>query len=182
MKKLSFMNGLLAALLLASPMVGAKQTEPPGFEPSIIYQDTDYISKHSQSAAADQSRYSQPKAASAPAERSMPNKSEKPAAQAGESSSQYLVGLVILALAGFIFWNGKQSKSGSAGPVVVPAAPAREAAATGETGVAKYLKSVGAAAETGVTKYLKTVEATAKSSVVLTGVAKYLKNQEASAK
>lgn len=182
MKKLSFINGLLAALLLVSPMVGAKQTEPPGFEPVIIYQDTDYIAKHSQSSAASEpGRYSQSKAAPASTERAVASKPEKSAAQAGDSSSQYLVGLIILALGGFIFWNSKQSSSAASSEQrVAPVAPVH--AAAGDTGVAKYLKSIGAGPETGVAKYLKSVEATAKSAVVLTGVAKYLKNQEASAK
>jgi len=43
-------NSLFAVLFLASPLVGADQKYPAAdFQPEVVYQDTDYIAKNSQS-------------------------------------------------------------------------------------------------------------------------------------
>ena len=52
MKKNNYTNGLFAALLLVSPLVGADQKYPAAnFEPEVVFQDNEYISKNSQSSA-----------------------------------------------------------------------------------------------------------------------------------
>jgi hypothetical protein len=49
-RKNNYTNGLFAALLLVSPLVGADQKYPAAnFEPEVVFQDNDYISKNSQS-------------------------------------------------------------------------------------------------------------------------------------
>ncbi len=50
MKSNNLTNSLFAVLFLASPLVGADQKYPAAdFQPEVIYQDADYISKNSQS-------------------------------------------------------------------------------------------------------------------------------------
>ncbi|MEN8261294.1 MAG: hypothetical protein ABFS02_12040 [Pseudomonadota bacterium] len=54
MKQNNVTKGLVAALLLASPLAGAEEQYPAAdFEPVIVYQDADYIGKQSQPAAQD---------------------------------------------------------------------------------------------------------------------------------
>ena len=46
MKKIHLTNGIVAALLLASPIAGAKTKYPAAdFQPEVIYQDAEYIGK-----------------------------------------------------------------------------------------------------------------------------------------
>lgn len=50
MKSNNLTNSLFAVLFLASPLVGADQKYPAAdFQPEVVYQDADYISKNSQS-------------------------------------------------------------------------------------------------------------------------------------
>jgi hypothetical protein len=173
-KKNALTKGLLTALLLASPMVGAESRYPAAdFKPEIIAQDKDLIAKHSQAAQ----------------ERALTEQAEPDAAEAGSGKSagsesalaqNYPIGLIVLALAGFIFWSGRRSggkvqEVRTESAVSAPAAPV----AGGETGVARYLKSLPGAGETGVAKYLKNLPA--KAAAVETGVARYLKNLPAKA-
>jgi hypothetical protein len=92
--------------------------------------------------------------------------SGRPAGAVKESwLEHYPIGLIVLALAGFVFWSTRragtgvqQIKSGSTG---------RSKAAEAETGVARYLKNLDmpprtATAETGVAKYLKTLNLSSK--------------------
>jgi hypothetical protein len=170
-KKNALTKGLFTALLLASPMVGAESRYPAAdFKPVIITQDADLIAKHSQAAK----EYASEEAAGTNSGKSNAD---------GSLAQNYPIGLVVLALAGFIFWSGRRSESkvqearndSSAGT------PAR-GATTGETGVAKYLNGLPAgvtAAETGVARYLKNLPA--KVTAAETGVARYLKNLPAKA-
>lgn len=51
MKQNNLTNGLMAAMLLASPMVGAETQYPAAdFQPKVIYQDAEQIAKHSEAA------------------------------------------------------------------------------------------------------------------------------------
>ncbi len=94
--------------------------------------------------------------------------------------------LILFGLAGFTFWFGRSKTRGydaqasAAAPVVVAPPPA----AAGETGVARYLKSLPEPAapapkaveatpsETGVARYLKTLP----EPPVVTGVTRYLRD------
>jgi hypothetical protein len=94
------------------------------------------------------------------------------AAPKEESSlSSYLIGLVVLALAGFFLFK----KSSQATVQKKAPAPAKTSYAL-TTGVAKYLNKVSG---TGVSRYL---EKRVKSTSATTGVAKYMANQAASPK
>ncbi|MDD5037212.1 MAG: hypothetical protein PHE55_20995 [Methylococcaceae bacterium] len=209
MNKNNLPKSLFAALLIASPLAGAEPQYPANVEPVILYQDTDYIAKNKQSAtpsapsqAASQAK--KPTASAEPAKReAVATKPEPtPAQQEKSSMENYPIVLVILALAGIVFWTTRRSKA-KAQPAPAEAAvfSSGSAGASGETGVARYLKSLPAklassetgvarylkslpekvtAAETGVAKYLKSLPA--KVSSAETGVARYLKNQDLSAK
>ena len=89
------------------------------------------------------------------------------------SLSSYLIGLVVLALAGFYFF--KKSSTVTVQKKAPAAAPAKASYAL-TTGVAKYLNKVSG---TGVSRYL---EKHVKSSSAATGVAKYMAKQAASPK
>jgi hypothetical protein len=182
-KKNDLTNGLFAALLLASPMAGAESQYPAKhFEPEILYQDNDLISKHSQ-AAKERAATAQakPEAPAAPAESTVKPQGD----QDGLLAHNYPVLLVIFGLAGFVFWNMKQKPKTQETQSAPAAGSTAAAQSAGETGVARYLKtlgaSVGIAGETGVARYLKGLEASAKK-VAETGVARYLKGLESSPK
>jgi hypothetical protein len=186
-KKSNLTKGLCVAILLASPLAGAEPKYPAAdFEPGVIFQDADLIAKH----AARPIQVVPPPAPTVTV--AAETKSEKAVDKAEDVLSQnYPIALVVLGLIGFAFWSSKRSASGAAAAQQAPvqsAAAAPSSSAAGETGVAKYLKSVGASAtaavaETGVAKYLKTLPATAAKAVAAeTGVAKYLKTLPAAAK
>ena len=86
--------------------------------------------------------------------------------------SSYLIGLVVLALAGFYFFKNRSTATVQK---KAPAAPAKTSYAL-TTGVAKYLNKVSG---TGVSRYL---EKHVKSASAATGVAKYMAKQAASPK
>jgi hypothetical protein len=164
MQKNKLIGGLFASLLLASPLAGAESQYPESFEPTVIYQDTDYIAKHAQQVEAAQPASASavptpaapvaavPVAASAPSApvASAPTPAASTAAPALGKSDDSLtgagpIGLVVLGMAGFIFWSCRSECRKSAKP---------------ETGVAKYLRKVAAEEaarknETGVAKYLR---------------------------
>lgn len=192
-------TGLLAALLLASPLAFAESQYPAAdFEPVIISRDADLISKHDQAAkdreAAEQAKQAKRNQAvvaqssaplSAPATDESPSTDNTPSATQSESSMDNLpVALIVFALAGFVFWSTKRpaTKAQSIQYDSVPVA----SAPTGDTGVAKYLKELEAAARkaagTGVTRYLKNLEASTAPKVIETGVAKYIKSTDMDSK
>lgn len=193
MKKHNLTKAVLAALLLASPLARADSEYPAAnFEPVVISQDADLIAKHAaaakERAAAVQAMQAKQASESSTASASVdqPNtgvvapKAENPLAE------NFPIALIVLGLVGFIFWSNRKSGTTvqAAQPKVV--APV-SGGATGETGVAKYLKNLSASAapavaETGVAKYLKNVAASVKPAVAETGVAKYLKKLEETAR
>lgn len=174
MNKNLLTKGLLAALLLASPMVGAESKYPAAdFQPGVVYKDADLIAKHN---APIQAIAPAPVATSQATEESSP---EQPAAatQPEASSMQnFPIVLVVLALAGLVYWSTRQSKPKDAASAPSAAAPVVLNGSAGETGVAKYLKAITPAvvAETGVAKYLKSLPEKV-AAAPETGVAKYLK-------
>ena len=95
-----------------------------------------------------------------------------------ESMSDILfIALIVLGVAGFIFWNTKKATPApaSAPPLAQPG-PAEATVAQsenpGETGVARYLRSLPPPpVETGVTRYLKSLKPPAKPE---TGVTRYI--------
>lgn len=177
-------KAFLAALLLSSPVVGAEPQYPAAdFQPTTIFQDAALIAQHAE-AAKQRAAVEQSKPSAAAPSAAVPSPSAAPAgeaqaaaagAQAGGSplTENFPVVLIALALVGFSFWPGKRlgSKAGEARSAVA----VFTGGASGETGVAKYLKTLpGHAPETGVAKYLKGLPDIIK--VPETGVAKYLKS------
>lgn len=190
MKKSTLTKGLCVAVLLASPLAGAESKYPAAnFQPGVVYQDHDLISKH----AARPAQAVPPGASAATSNNKAvvaekASKADAPGAVVKDDaiSGNAPILLAVLGLFGLAFWLSRRSGSNAekAAPLqavaVAPVAPA-----SGETGVARYLKSIGgaaasvgaAAAETGVARYIKNLPAaTVQSAASETGVARYLKN------
>lgn len=190
MTKNNLTKGLCAALLLASPLVGADSRYPAAdFQPTIITQDAALIAKHAQAAnqrANEKATPSQSASTETSSADASIDNTDKPSSNKEEASMEnYPIALVVLALAGFVFWNSKRSgaKSNSAQE---EAPRLFSGTVGGETGVAKYLKNVTESAKTvavvtGVAKYLEEVEAAAKKAAG-TGVSRYVKAVEAEQK
>ena len=192
MKQNNLTKSLFVALLVASPMAGAGTPYPAPFEPVIIYQDADLIAKHaarpSQAAVAPvASAQSSKSVATSSAESSSvaevaPAASPSSAQGGGVLAENAWLGGVVLALVGFIVWSSKKSGASKQATASFSAEPVvAAAAASGETGVARYLNTLSGAevvktAETGVAKYLKSLPVAEVVTVAETGVAKYLKN------
>jgi hypothetical protein len=198
-------TGLIAALLLASPLASAESQYPAAnFEPVIITRDADLIAKHGQ-AAKDREQAEQAKLAKrnqAATASASPESSEvaQPSGDAGAENSgngaaaqkessmeNFPIALVVFALAGFVFWSTKRP-GGKTQEIRYESAAAATGGAAGNTGVAKYLKELELAARkaagTGVAKYLKGLEASSakpanvpSDNKAATGVEKYLSSQ-----
>jgi len=181
------------AILLASPLAGAESKYPAAnFQPGVVYQDQDLISKHAARPAQAVPPSSSTSTSSASNNKAVvvekASKADAPGTVVKDDpfSSNAPILLGVLGLFGLAFWLSKRSgaKAESAAPVQA-AAVAPVAPASGETGVARYLKSIGAttasvgaaAAETGVARYIKNLPAaTVQAAASETGVARYLKN------
>lgn len=162
MKKNVLTKGLFAALLLASTVVVAEEYPATDYQPTVVYSDS--------SAASSESSEAKPAAA----ESSAPAAEAK--AEKAESSSNMLVGLVVLAVAGGFFLSKKQAPVKQAETASAPVSGGYSGGVSGQTGVERYLQSQNASAATGVEKYLAKKEVTDKEAS-LTGVDKYLRNR-----
>ncbi|MGI9211106.1 MAG: hypothetical protein ACR2HF_01425 [Methylococcaceae bacterium] len=182
MKKSTLTKGLCVAILLASPLAGAESKYPAAnFQPGVVYQDHDLIAKH----AARPAQIVPPTSSSTvtgEVKASLSDSAGTVVKDDGFSSNAPIL-LAVLGLIGFAFWFSKRSAKAAKAEPIYAAAPV--AAAGGETGVARYLKTIGESAsavgtvvaETGVAKYIKSLPAVvAKASAAETGVARYLKN------
>jgi hypothetical protein len=193
-------NGLIAALLLASPMAGAESQFPASdFKPKVIFQDTDQIAQHGKSAPAAQvgdttkpdAKY--PAAAFQPTvvykdENYKPSRSSSAApierdtsASVGTASEPATDGqtaksgqsnnwIFLVALAVAGFVFFKRQGKSQAAEARIYY-PAYSSEPGGLTGVARYLNK---AEGTGVSRYL---EKQSKSEKAATGVAKYMAKQ-----
>ncbi len=192
MKKKNYYTGIIAALLIASPIAGAGNKYPASdFKPTVVYQDADYKSNQSAGSGSSQSKSSaDPNYPAANFEPKVvykdnnykPSKSSDLArsssqastSEGGESESDYSLGLIVLVLAGLLFFFNKKG--------LTPAAqggkkgPSRRT--SGATGVARYLQDMEGAALSGVARYLEKQNLGAAA----TGVAKYMAKQTVSAK
>jgi LPXTG-motif cell wall-anchored protein len=135
------------------------------FQPEVLYHDPNYKQIESVKAAVSKKEVgsSQVESKNVSEGKSAPEASEE------TSMSSYLIGLVVLAFAGFYFFK---RRSGATVQKKV-SAPARTSYSL--TGVAKYLNKISG---TGVSRYL---EKNVKSGST-TGVAKYMAKQAASPK
>lgn len=199
MKINNLTNGLVATLLLASPIVGAETEYPASdFKPKVIYQDT--ASAQSKSAAPAASAKQEKSAevdAKYPAADFEPkvlykDADYKPSKFAGASATEpfavsdatvkveeesmmtYLLGLFAFAVAGYLFFAKRESKASSSRAYSVQP--------TGLSGVARYLRKHNMGAVTGVARYLENQVASVKTSAATSSVEKYLEKQAKSAK
>lgn len=196
-------SSLCLALLIVSPFVGAEVQYPAAnFEPVIISQDADLIAKHSQAAKeraqakpqpAQSNQQHQNRTQQTPtgqAKADTGSNPEKALSKQEESAMEnFPIVLIILFLAGFVFWSTKRSASKATTPAnVVVSAPA--ALVSRNTGVGRYLSAIETAARkaagTGVDQYLRKLAssapvptpAAAPSSPAETGVARYLRTKQ----
>ena len=134
------------------------------FQPQVLYQDPNY--KPSASVKVSAAKHEV-------ASSSVESVSEAAVPKEESSLLNYLMGIVVLALAGFFLKKRSATCVKKQAPVAAPSAKKSYAL---NTGVAKYLNKVSG---TGVSRYL---EQHVKSASVATGVAKYLAKQTASPK
>jgi len=135
------------------------------FQPEVLYHDPSY--KPSQSVKTTVSKEEI-------GSKQVETQSAAPAVTKKEESSMssYLIGLVVLALAGFYFFKNRSTTTvQKKAPAVAPA----KASYALTTGVAKYLNKVSG---TGVSRYLEKQVKSA-SATATTGVAKYMAKQQA---
>ncbi len=136
------------------------------FQPEVLYQDKGY--KHTKDKAS---------ASSSSTSTSSETGSQSAAVESDDSPFSMMLGLMIVAVAGFIFYKKGTTTS-------TPArrrAPAKSAVVSGDSeglsGVAKYLETKAGPLVSGVAKYLQERE-----SVSVSGVAKYVAKQKVSAR
>lgn len=210
MKINNLTNGLVATLLLASPIVGAETEYPASdFKPKVIYQDIDSSQGKSASVAAPakqekssevDSKYPasdfEPKVlykdadykpskstaiSSTASERATAVNTEVSAAPAApvkaedESVMSYLLGLIALAVVGYIFLTKREPKA------KVSESPVYTSHVSGLSGVSRYLRKHNMVAATGVARYLESRVATEKAKTPVSGVEKYLEKKAKSA-
>jgi hypothetical protein len=197
-KIINITNGAFAVLLLASSMVGAETQYPASdFQPKVVYQDPDYKSTQSSTSTASSAPatssvtdskypaanfqpkvvYNDPDYKHTQSSTSAPGVSEAAtesvADKKEESGSNYLIGLVVLAVVGVVLFR-KKPQAGDQG-----SKSSYRASAGGATGVAKYINRKSG---TGVSRYLEKNVKSAVSSAAATGVAKYMAKQVETAK
>lgn len=205
MKINNLTNGLVATLLLASPIVGAETEYPAAdFKPKVIYQDTGSSQAKSASATVAVKEKAVEVDAKYPAADFEPkvlykDADYKPSKNSSSSSSatiavaseaeetvsavkakdesmmSYLVGLAVFAVVGFLFVN-KRDQTGSKGA----GSEDYTKHASGLSGVARYLKKHNMS-PTGVARYLEKQVESARSSKA-SSVEKYLEKQAKSEK
>lgn len=140
------------------------------FKPEVLFEDTSY--KHTKG--------NEGKSITTEFVKHYAEEQTEPAAASDDSSMSLIIGLAILAAAGFVFYNKNASKSAPAKRVPAGRAAAAPAATTGDasvSGVAKYLESKVGEKPSGVAKYLED-----RDSAPVSGVAKYVAKKKVSAR
>ncbi|TAN65334.1 MAG: hypothetical protein EPN17_17130 [Methylobacter sp.] len=207
MKINNLTNGLVATLLLASPIVGAETEYPASdFKPKVIYQDTSSsqsksapatVSAKQEKAAEVDARYPaadfEPKvlykdadykpskfAATSSPERATAAVADVAVSTEVKAEEESMMGY-LLGLA--IFAVAGYVLLGKREPKVkVSNSPVYSGHVSGLSGVARYLRKHNMAAATGVARYLESQVASAKEAAATSGVEKYLEKQARSAK
>ena len=157
----------------AKPAYSASEADPKypaaNFQPQVVYSDANY--KHNTAPVTEsKSDDSVAMAASTGSE----STSSTSKAEAKDSSSTYLIGLVGLVLAGVFLMRGQSQGSSSSSTKSTGSGVAAHPG--GLTGVARYINKANG---TGVSRYL---EKQVKSAATKTGVAKYVAKQALAAK
>jgi len=153
-------KSIFAALLLASSVVTAEEQYPAAdFQPTVIYSETASDSKDGAASSETASTSEATETVSAATEK--------------DSSQTYLLGLVVLAVAGGFFLSKKpkcKAKKQHSQAVVY------SADTSGLTGVERYVQEKNKTAPTGVARYLAAKEA-ADQEASVTGVERYLRDR-----
>lgn len=185
MKINNLITTLLVLLLFSVATAKAANDYPAtDFQPKVVYQDQDYEpsnnSGSSSKSVADSDHPAanfQPKTIYQDKSYKHPKKKQynspnpvtpKSSDTTEESSSNIMLGLILVAIAGFILYkkgNQPTSQKGSAGRRVV--------ANNGSSGVARYLESKAGPLLSGVGRYLE-----GRENAVASGVAKYVAKQK----
>ncbi|MGZ5050650.1 MAG: hypothetical protein ACXWF8_11245 [Methylobacter sp.] len=206
-------NGLMIALLLASPIAGAETEYPASdFKPKVVYQDAGASSQTKSAPTAESSKQEksfevdskypaadfQPKVLYKDANYKSSKLPEVPASTAAsstksvtsdvagvdektavkaedQSSTSYLLGLVVIAVFGYLFFGKREQSTKSTEP------PVYTRHVSGLSGVARYIRKHNMAAETGVARYLEKHGESEQKLAKRSGVEKYLEKQEKSA-
>ncbi len=208
MKMNNLTNGLVATLLLASPIVGAETEYPAAdFKPKVIYQDID--SSKSASAPAKQAKSvesttesdSQYPAANFEPKVLYKDADYKPSKSTATSSTseRAVTGEAAALSSGAVKVEEESMMTYLLGLVAFAVAGylfftkretkpkasssrAYSSHASGLSGVARYLRKHNMGAVTGVARYLESQVVTEKSSAATSSVEKYLEKQAKSAK
>lgn len=143
------------------------------FQPEVLFEDKNYKHTKGNEGKSITTEFVK-KYAEEQIEKNAPASSES----ADDSSMSLIMGLAVLAIAGFVFYNKNNTKSAPAKRAPVR----RQAAAQASTdssvsGVAKYLESKAGAKPSGVAKYLEE-----RDSTPVSGVAKYVAKKKVSAR
>lgn len=207
MTKTNLTNGLFAALLLTSPMVGAETEYPAAdFKPKVIYQDEEQIAKHKETASSqDDSRYPaanfQPKvlykdteykpsqttttSTSVPSKQSSKTagvETAEPAAEAKTektAQSNSWIFLAVIAVAGVVLFSRRSKSAVQSGSASTEYRRASGVVPGDSGGATGVARYINRAMGTGVSRYL---EKQAKTEKAVTGVAKYMAKQAVSSK
>jgi len=200
-------NGLVAALLLASPIVGAETEYPASdFKPKVIYQDAEYSSQGKSTAVAAPSKQEklvevdskypaadfEPKVlykdadykpskftgTSPVSERATTDGATVSAPAKVEEESMISYLLGLVAFAvAGYVFLGKRQSKAK-----VSQSPVYSGHVSGLSGVARYLRKHNMTAATGVARYLESRVVSEKEKATASGVEKYLEKQARSAK
>jgi LPXTG-motif cell wall-anchored protein len=202
-------KSVLVALLVASPLVGAETQYPASdFQPEIIKQDAELISKHAEAGKTQAASDTKPAAATVSKSESKTEATPTSVASAKkteeDSNLPMILGAAVAAAAAFWFLRKGKNAPVDASSYVA-SAPAAKTGTTGveryvsnqstsidsnATGVARYVASMAESApakpQTGVAKYVVSLAATesssGSSSKQPTGVEKYVANLPEAAK
>jgi hypothetical protein len=153
------------------------------FQPKVVFEDKDYKHQETISNSSSSADYSSGSGSSTSSSGS------GAAAQKDESSAGYILGLIVLGIAGFVLFkkglvgSAHTSKSASAANTSGLTGFAMYLLKTSGTGVSRYLEKHAAsapAAKTGVAKYLASKgesSGSASGGRPATGVEKYMRNK-----
>lgn len=209
MTKINLTNGLFAALLLTSPMVGAETEYPAAdFKPKVIFQDAEQIAKHKESASSQESsqedsRYPaanfQPKVLYKdteykPSRSTTTSVSTKQGSQATEvttaepaaegkaeksTQNNSWIVLAVIAVAGIVLFSRRSKSAAQSGAARADYRRASGVHPGDSSGTTGVARYINRAMGTGVSRYL---EKQAKTEKAVTGVAKYMAKQAISSK
>lgn len=158
----------------SSREISAADSDYPAanYQPEVLYQDKNY--KHTKDKVTSSSSSS-----GSSASKSAKVENQAAVADTDESSFSMILGLLVVAVAGFLFYKKGHQPTAPTARRRAPAQPVVVASGDSESlsGVAKYLETKTAPLVSGVAKYLEERE-----SAPVSGVAKYVAKKKVSAR